>query len=1405
MNTQPLELYGESAFFGGGMKLLHRNFDGALIKIKRHYDNVVAQVYPNQFGVVDLDSAIAVNTAFSSATNLGQFINHPLGNSPEDIPGELLTVGVSIIYDQSPQSNNLSNSDSSTQFLLCKNGEIKRSTNNDYFGLELFTEGKEMYFVNVPQQFSLHTTFTPQLESAVQRTLLKSGTPTESSTGNFEIKYSANLLLNLNSPTQEFIYVLHSAVDIESNGVVFIDEDYYTNYNLGSITFESTTPKILTLEFEIADSAYSPDEWYTYGGVCGGMHSLIVYSLVDQKYRRHETNQILVEDIPELYDQLFKFSPDSYYNHFYGASAIFATTSLAGIISTSPVKLIRIARSNNQYGYIFPNNLTDRVDVYADASGRLSLDSPIANPFTTYTTAATILGDFLNAAGYTDVDNIGFQAWGFTLLWYDQSINQRTATAVLTAPPTLYRGDIQRFIPHAEGSDPGISKAFQFTAENYTYPKKLRLDATEDEILYPKSIFIVYANRSTVAENASVLSNSQTFVPIYTKTDGGDGFSIEGPGFDTVNTNYGLDTNTHVAAISFGDTPTLQIDENPQINFSYELIETYVNGRWRTNIMVEDIGVGDVFIHAIIVYEQDKLNSFSEIIQYLTAYFGIEDASFPQINDNSFLGIYPNATHAFSTQKLGNNAYFVATAESTALATINVRLNRASKQFDNRVFKQSGATIDGYLLDFKNQIDTTDTFNANPADKIKIYSGDTQSLVRSTSPTRAAIAPKSNAEYLTRSSSISLSAGSSMFIVGTYPLGPGYLLGDGTSSIYADASNFVISSDSVTYTSTTTMQADEFFVMWINRTETELHVNINLGTTQIFNCASSQSIAFNTLFSLSSSSPSYYAGTLHSLIVYNANTSSNRVAMTEQLYSIHNYPIVLGAPAPPPENPPVTPTSESVVISNYTEATFASRSLNPYDTSHNLTINYPEGIQSGNLLIATIASTYKTDNINGPLTQIPVGWTKISTYNASNYNTSIAIMRVADGTEANTLNLTVAKNLISRACAAAQMFRITGANVSLVSDLNIGVNTETSIHANSLTIAGLSAGNPGLVLGLFTKAMYSTSYFSLNNTDGWEMLDYIQIAESESMQSYSGLTTGIITLDQPESATSSNISLSMLGVGRHNGVQIRIPGIALPLSSQIPSAVTALLLNTYSGATVAYSLRLLDNTYTNSAVRVRRASDNTEQDIGFDANGDLDTSALASFCSGTDGFIVRWYDQSGNGGDATQATTAAQPQIVSSGSVILENGKPKVQGALGKSLRLPSGISGGVKIFSVGRIETDCVFIGSFNNSDFLLTGQNGSTSTVMAANATITSVRKNGSNYTLSTRGSFYTDFSAQHIMNLEASISFANFDRLLGYNNYGILPMMSQQALIIYPSTSTHAAADIETAMNDYYNIYP
>jgi hypothetical protein len=104
-----------------------------------------------------------------------------------------------------------------------------------------------------------------------------------------------------------------------------------------------------------------------------------------------------------------------------------------------------------------------------------------------------------------------------------------------------------------------------------------------------------------------------------------------------------------------------------------------------------------------------------------------------------------------------------------------------------------------------------------------------------------------------------------------------------------------------------------------------------------------------------------------------------------------------------------------------------------------------------------------------------------------------------------------------------------------------------------------------------------------------------------------------------------------------------------------------LLLDLYPNAAAAYSLRKLRAAYVGSAIRVRRSSDNTEQDIGFTALGVLDESALTTFCGANNGFVTTWYDQSGNVRDATQATAANQPQIVSIGVVIMDNSKPAIK------------------------------------------------------------------------------------------------------------------------------------------------
>jgi len=120
------------------------------------------------------------------------------------------------------------------------------------------------------------------------------------------------------------------------------------------------------------------------------------------------------------------------------------------------------------------------------------------------------------------------------------------------------------------------------------------------------------------------------------------------------------------------------------------------------------------------------------------------------------------------------------------------------------------------------------------------------------------------------------------------------------------------------------------------------------------------------------------------------------------------------------------------------------------------------------------------------------------------------------------------------------------------------------------------------------------------------------------------------------------------------------------ISSSIPSLEATPVLDEFGGdALFGYSLRKVsgDATFNPSTgeqlcIRVRRSSDNSEQDIGF-SGGVLDTDALELFCeAGDDAYVKIWYDQlAGSAGRTTHFATATptqQPPIVLNGTVLTD-------------------------------------------------------------------------------------------------------------------------------------------------------
>lgn len=254
------------------------------------------------------------------------------------------------------------------------------------------------------------------------------------------------------------------------------------------------------------------------------------------------------------------------------------------------------------------------------------------------------------------------------------------------------------------------------------------------------------------------------------------------------------------------------------------------------------------------------------------------------------------------------------------------------------------------------------------------------------------------------------------------------------------------------------------------------------------------------------------------------------------------------------------------------------------------------------------------------------------------------------------------------------------------------------------------------------------------------------------------------------------------------------------------------LLDSYStNLAYGYALVPLISSYAGSAVRVRRASDNTEQDIGFNGLA-LDTASLTSFCTGTNGFVVTWYDQSGNARNATQSTTSNQPKIYdSSTGVILSGGIPAVEfnGANSQRLAVSASISagtphfwgvhefnGGIVYFFVG-INADNTF--GIDNSTSLSFRQSGST---FATATTASRTRKSwnwlndGANTKAAVNNDAYTTATQTKATLLQPRIG--SNGAQAGFFTGKI------QAIVGYTADKTSDRAAIDTALNNFYSIY-
>jgi hypothetical protein len=257
----------------------------------------------------------------------------------------------------------------------------------------------------------------------------------------------------------------------------------------------------------------------------------------------------------------------------------------------------------------------------------------------------------------------------------------------------------------------------------------------------------------------------------------------------------------------------------------------------------------------------------------------------------------------------------------------------------------------------------------------------------------------------------------------------------------------------------------------------------------------------------------------------------------------------------------------------------------------------------------------------------------------------------------------------------------------------------------------------------------------------------------------------------------------------------------------------SLLLDTYTNAAVAYSLRKLRTAYTGSAIRVRRSVDNAEQNIGFVDNV-LDTASLLTFCGAGNGFVTTWYDQSGNANNAINSTAIAQPQIVSSGAMILINGKPSVQfDGSNDQLNLGSVITAGASSFNsfvakraasgdnfwaLSEKDATGYLLGSISNTYYYqpkTTQYQASSATDTTTNQLLITGQNNAGTMSIFKNGSTITSTAS----NLTYSPTIDSVGRYSG-----LFSKCNIQETIFYNTNQSTNRTGIESNINTFYTIY-
>jgi hypothetical protein len=307
--------------------------------------------------------------------------------------------------------------------------------------------------------------------------------------------------------------------------------------------------------------------------------------------------------------------------------------------------------------------------------------------------------------------------------------------------------------------------------------------------------------------------------------------------------------------------------------------------------------------------------------------------------------------------------------------------------------------------------------------------------------------------------------------------------------------------------------------------------------------------------------------------------------------------------------------------------------------------------------------------------------------------------------------------------------------------------------------------------------------------------------------------------------TAITLGNNALIFGSYNSSDLKI---SLNGGAPVTLSVSGFTLNTTGALNIGRNAETGDNDYGGTIQEIIiYTSDQSDNRTAIEANiGETyGITGIPAYDNTVDGFVETWYDQSGNGNDATQSVAASQPKIVDGGTLATKLGQPSINFTTDSAVLLSDSFSiteTESAVFAIWQPAQDSattvqsrhrtlfgnasseIYIGTPNADSQMSFKRFGAVKTFTLGLASLNTPNLHA--FVGTTAGvdyyfngsSIYSD-TATGTNSIRNHLRIGSKQNLATHDTEGYI-----SELIIYDSDQSANRSGIETNINDHYNIY-